>query len=339
MLPPEAGSLVSVRDGALSATDVVTLGETMILLDATSSGLLRHSNTLRLSVGGSESNVAIGLRRLGTRATWIGRVGADEFGERVLSSLRGEDVDVHAIRDPTANTGLMIKEHRNSELGRVWYYRAASAGSLLNPDDVDENLIRDARLLHLTGITPALSVGAAAAVEYAVAVAWAAGVPISVDLNYRRALWSPAAFGEAMRSLVDRASIVFGSLREVAHTVGGEVAEDEQGMEYQIKSLLALGPEQVVLKLGAQGAAALVGGRIEHVPAYPVQVIDSVGAGDAFVAGWLNGMLAGLNEMDCLLRAAVCGALACTATGDWEGTPTAEEVRDLLAGRDDPVLR
>ncbi|WP_141704419.1 sugar kinase, partial [Planobispora rosea] len=183
-------------------TDLVTLGETMALFTARRVGALRHARDFDLGVGGAESNVAIGVTRLGLRACWIGRVGADEFGELVRSTLAGEHVDVsRAVVDPDAPTGLMVKGRRTAELVDVRYYRAASAGSRLRPADLDTGLIRSARVLHVTGITPALSATALEAVRAAVAEARAAGVPVSMDVNYRRALWAP-----------DRAAAVLGEI-------------------------------------------------------------------------------------------------------------------------------
>jgi len=146
---------------ATPARALVTLGETMALFTADRVGPLRHATTMRVGIAGAESNVAIGVRRLGHPAAWIGRVGSDELGQLVLGRLRAERVEVDAaVVDPEAPTGLMVKEHRTADLARVVYYRRGSAGSRLAPGDLDEARIRGARVLHLTGITPALSASA-----------------------------------------------------------------------------------------------------------------------------------------------------------------------------------
>jgi 2-dehydro-3-deoxygluconokinase len=183
---------------ATTTPALVTLGETMALFSSDRVGPLRHAATMRVGIAGAESNVAIGVRRLGHPAAWIGRVGSDELGHLVLGRLRAERVDVDAaVVDQDAPTGLMVKEHRTADLTRVVYYRRDSAGSRLEPGDLDEARIRAARVLHLTGITPALSATARAAVHAAAETARGAGVPVSLDVNYRAALWSPERTGAA----------------------------------------------------------------------------------------------------------------------------------------------
>src|SRR2546429_8137603 len=152
-------------------TEVVTLGETMALVAAPEIGLLRHASSLRLSVGGAESNLAVGIARLGHRATWMGRVGDDEFGVMVRRMLAAEGVGAHVRVDPAAPTGLMVKYRRTGTVTQVLYYRKGSAGSRLDPTDLDRDLIHGARVLHLTGITPALSDSARATVDHAVELA------------------------------------------------------------------------------------------------------------------------------------------------------------------------
>jgi 2-dehydro-3-deoxygluconokinase len=311
----------------------VTLGETMALLSPTEVGLLRHATTMRLGVAGAESNVAIGVRRLGVPAAWLGRVGDDELGRLVLGTLRSEQVDVDAaVLDAEAPTGLMLKERRTAGLARVVYYRRHSAGSRLGPDDLDVDRIERARVLHLTGITPALGPGPRAAVHAAVDVAAGSGTLVSLDLNYRAALWGAAEAGAELRDLTGRADLVFAGDDEAPLVV-------EQGSPPAMAAALAaMGPGHAVVKCGERGAAAVVDGSARTVPAVPVRAVDSVGAGDAFVAGYLATLLGGAAGEDCLATAAVCGAFAVTVPGDWEGLPTREELH-LLGQGGGTVLR
>jgi 2-dehydro-3-deoxygluconokinase len=318
----------------VAAGGLVTLGETMALFTGERPGPLRHADTMRVGIAGAESNVAIGVRRLGHPAAWIGRVGADELGQLVLGRLRAEQVEVDAaVIDPGAPTGLMLKEHRTADLSRVSYYRRGSAGSRLAPGDLDEARIRAARVLHVTGITPALSPSARAAVHAAVETAAAAGVPVSLDVNYRAALWSPEEAGAELRDLARHAELVFAGEEEAELVVGGH-----GGPEAAAAALAALGPRHAVLKLGAKGAMAVTDGRPHREPALPVRAVDPVGAGDAFVAGYLAGLLDGGAGPDCLRLGVRCGAFAVTVPGDWEGMPTREEL-DLLRHGDGTVLR
>ena len=238
------------------AGHVVTLGETMGLVRTTAIGSLEHVSDLALHVGGAESNVAIGVVRMGGRATWIGRVGDDSLGRRVLRELRGEQVDVAATVDDSARTGLMLKETPTAGTTRVLYYRAASAGSRLSPGDLDADTIRTADLLHVTGITLALSESAAAAVHDAVGIARSAGVPVSFDVNHRASLWADRDAADAYREIARQADIVFAGDGEAELLVGPGEPEDLAA------ALAALGPTQAVVKLGERGCVA----RIDGIP-------------------------------------------------------------------------
>ncbi|CAN5266002.1 sugar kinase [soil metagenome] len=334
-------------------TDLVTFGETMALLANPVAGPLRHAAALDVSVGGAESNAAIGLRRLGATAAWTGRVGDDELGRLVLARLRGEGLDVTAATvDPDAPTGLMIKEQRTAWSTRVTYYRAGSAGSRLRPAHLDEALLAGARLVHVTGITPALSASARDATFAAVDVARDAGVPVSVDLNYRAALWPVDEAAPVLRDLVARADLVFAGEGEAAMVLDagdragpGAWAGDRAGPgawagdpASLAAGLAGMGPRHAVVKRGPRGAVAVVDGEAVQADAVEVTVVDPVGAGDAFVAGYLRGVLDGEGARGCLRLAALVGAFAVTVRGDWEGLPERHELA-LLADDSDDVTR
>lgn len=300
---------------------VVTFGETMALMSAREIGPLAHASTMSLSIGGSESNVAIGLQRLGVQAVWCGRVGNDSFGQLVEREIRAEGVDVRTVVDAEARTGLMIKERRTPANQRVTYYRAGSAGSRISPADIDQQLIDQALLLHISSITPALSEQAEATLRYAVGLANVAGIPVSFDLNYRGNLWDRETAGRLYRDIIPQASIVFAGDDEAAIAVGPADDAEELG-----RRLAALGPHQAVIKLGAAGAVALVDGELFRQDAVPVEVVDTVGAGDAFVAGYLAEFLGGHAPAERLATAASAGAFACLGPGDWEGLPRRSEL-------------
>lgn len=318
----------AAQDGGL-----LTLGETMASFAAPGVGPLRHQPHLHVHVGGAESNVAIAVTRLGGRATWVGRVGDDELGDLVLAQLRGEGVDVtRALVDAGAPTGLMIKSRRTSTVGRVTYYRRGSAGSRLTPADVPVDAVRAAGVLHVTGITPALSESARAAIFAAVEEARAAGVPVSFDVNHRAALWTADEAGPVLAELAARADVLFAGDDEAG--LLGAVGEPEA----VVAALAALGPAQVVLKRGSRGALAVVDGALVHVPAHPVVAVDPVGAGDAFVGGYLAELLLGADVKARLQTAVAAGAFAVTVPGDWEGLPTRRDLR-LLSTPEGTVVR
>ncbi|MHA7220953.1 sugar kinase [Arthrobacter sp. RHLT1-20] len=313
-------------------TDVVTMGETMALIKAETPGPLAHVASLSLGMGGAESNFAIALRRLGTSVTWAGRVGADSLGDMVLRELAAEAINTVAIRDDTAPTGLMIKERRTADAVKIWYYRKGSAGSRLCPDDVPVDQIAQAKLLHITGITPALSSTAADAVSYALDCAKEAGTLVSFDLNYRAALWSPEEAGKQYRRIIPRADVVFAGDTEAALAVGA--GQDPWDLARRINEL---GAPQAIIKLGADGCVAVVDGIPHAQDAIPIRAVDTVGAGDAFVAGYIAEMLNGKDVPQRLLTAARTGAFACLVPGDWEGMPRRTEL-DLLDATE-PVSR
>lgn len=320
------------RERAVGAPEVVTMGESMALFNPATVGPLPHAGSFTLGIGGAESNVAIALKRLDISVAWVGRLGDDTLGNMVRRELLAEGLEVVCARDSGAPTGLMIKERRTSSSTRVSYYRANSAGSRLCVDDIPADLIAGARLLHLTGITPALSKSAAAAVQYSIDCAKAAGRKVSFDLNYRASLWSMQEAKSAYEGLISQADVVFAGEEEAAIVV--DYAENPIHLAEQ---LAKLGPTEVVIKLGAAGCAALVEGIEYHQPAIQVDAIDTVGAGDAFVAGYLAEWLRDESVSQRLFTAVRTGAFACLVPGDWEGMPYRNELSLLDAT--EPVTR
>jgi 2-dehydro-3-deoxygluconokinase len=309
---------------------LVTLGDVLAVLAARNPGPFALGTTLRLGIAGAESNVAVGVSRLGGSATWIGRVGDDELGDLVLRELRAEGVTTVAARDP-APTSLLLKERRTSTHSRTRYYRTHTAGARLTADDIPEHLVAGASVLHITGITPALGEGPAAAVTRAVDIAAAAGVTISLDVNFRSLLWSEAEARSILRPLLCRSDLVFAGPHEAALVVPGAYGPEELA-----KGICDLGPTGAVIKLGEEGAYALLDGQPHRQPAVPVRVHDTVGAGDAFAAGYLAELLAGEPPERRLRTAALLGAFAVSTAGDWEGLPRRSEL-GLLDHHDDIV--
>jgi 2-dehydro-3-deoxygluconokinase len=312
---------------------VATVGETMALMRTRDIGSLRHVSDLILGIGGAESNVAIGLRRLGIDAKWLGRVGDDPLGERVTREIRAEGVDVHSVLDPDAPTGLMLKERPSANSTAVFYYRFDSAGSRLRPDDVPRGWVEDAAVLHVSGITALVSDTARDCVLATIDRAHAAGVRVSFDVNYRAALAPADVAGPLLRKVAEKADLVFGGPDELQLLYpDGDPAEAAH-------RLIRGGRSDVIMKKGADGAAAYRADAVVESPGFPVEVIDTVGAGDAFVAGYLSGLLHGLDVPGRLHRANACGAMLCMTPGDWESSPTLSDVERFCRPGTDPVLR
>lgn len=312
--------------------DVVTLGEAMIQMTPKQAGMLRHARQFERFVGGAEANVAIGLSRLGHSAAWISRVGADEFGACVRSTIRGEGVDTsHVIEDEKAPTGVYFKEQRRADLIRVHYYRDGSAASRLSASDLDPAYIAQAEYLHLTGITPALSSACREATWEALRIAEEHGVAVSLDPNVRRKLWSEDEARSTLREMIPHVHTVLTGAGEATLLSG------EEDPESAARALRELGPAQVVVRLGEDGAFALAGeGDVRREPALDVEVVDVVGAGDAFTAGYLAGQLRDWGLRPSLKLGNVAGGLATTVPGDSEGIPTWTEVQPYLRDTDAP---
>lgn len=302
----------------MTAVDVLTFGETMAAFRA--AGPLRLGGQLSLSIAGAEANVAIGLARLGHSARWVGVTGADELGELVLRTLRAEGVDVSACAvSPYAPTGLIVFEPRVADVIRVNYYRAGSAGAQLSEAEVVAAFEAGTpRVLHVTGITPALGDAPRAAVSCAVALAKAAGATVCLDVNHRSRLWSVERAAAVLRPLLSSVDLVVASEDELP--VLADPGADP------LATLFAAGVGEVVIKRGGDGASAHTPDQAVERPARRVPVVDTVGAGDAFVAGYLSALLDGADLAGRLDRAVTTGAFAVAARGDWEGLPNRAEL-------------
>ncbi|MBH8596913.1 MULTISPECIES: sugar kinase [unclassified Thermoactinomyces] len=315
--------------------DVVTIGETMVLFTPQNTGLLRYAKDFSLSFAGAESNLAVGLARLGHRVGWMSQVGQDEFGEAILSFLRGEGVDTTQVKKhPAAPTGLMVKEPLHRRELRVYYYRSNSAASKMDESFLNEDYLAGAKYLHLTGITPALSGSCRAMALKAVELAKKHGVKVVFDPNYRSKLWGEAEAKAALGEIAAQADIVLPGIEE------GVLLTGESGPERMASRLLERGAGLVVVKLGAKGAFYASAANSGYVEGFPVkEVADPVGAGDAFAAGLLSGLLDGLSLAEAVRRACAVAALAVEVRGDFEGLPLRETLMRFMNQSGQDVLR
>ncbi|WP_186576760.1 sugar kinase [Aquibacillus kalidii] len=306
--------------------DVVTIGEPMVLFTPISSPLMRYAGTFSRNFGGAESNVAIGLARLGHKVSLISKVGDDEFGKALITSIRGEGVDVSNVKvDSNASTGLYFKEVRSYRDVRVNYYRKDSAASKLSQNDIDETLISQAKFLHITGITPALSETCYETVKYAISIAKASGVQVVFDPNLRKKLWSEQKARQVLTELATLSDIVLPGVNE-GNFMFGESDPVKLGNLF-----LALGPKKVVIKIGARGAHYFDGQQTKQVAGFPVEeVIDPVGAGDGFAVGVISGLLNEMSMEEAVRRGNAVGAMVTQIQGDYEGLPSEEELYSFM---------
>ena len=305
--------------------DVALLGEALLLLVADQSGPLEDVAMFHRRTAGAETNVAIGLARLGLTVGWASRLGADSMGRALLAAMRAEGIDCsHVTSDPAQRTGLMFKGRTvDGSDPPTEYHRRGSAASLMAPADIDAAWLCSARHLHATGVFPAISASALATTERAMALMRAAGRTISFDTNLRPALWpSREAMREAVNALAVRADWVLPGIEE------GELLTGETTPEGIARFYRERGASLVVVKLGPAGAYYdSAGAGVGRVAGFPVaKVVDTVGAGDGFAVGVLSALLEGRPVAEAVRRGAWIGARAVQVLGDTEGLPTRAEL-------------
>lgn len=323
-------------EGGTRGGGLVTFGEALGRLTSEHVGLLESGRPLSLSMGGAESNVAIGAARLGADVTWAGRLGSDSVGDLIERRLRAEGVTARLTRG-AGFTGLMVCSRRTTGALRVDYHRAGSAASQLSPADIGDELVRGADILHVTGITPALGDSARDTTAWAVRTARDAGVTVSFDVNFRSKLWGTAEARPVLQDLLEHADILFAGPEEAALVLGVTLdpSRDDRGRLARLAA--QAGPREVVIKDGSRGCLAVIDGH-EYVRDAPtVSTLDPVGAGDAFVAGYLTERLQDVDPQGRLTTALQAGAYAVTVPGDCEGLPFRHELDDLEATTD--ILR
>lgn len=323
--------------------DVVALGEPLVQFNPLDPGPLSQSRLFDTHAAGAESNVLIGISRLGHKTAMITKIGTDELSRFVLTTLRGEGVDTRwVVQVPGMNCGVYVAQ-RNYPIpdkSDVVYYRRGSAASTISVQDVPEEAMSLTRILHLSGITPALSNSCKNASLHAARLAKDNGVVFSFDPNYRKKLWAPEEAAPVFREFVALADIVFLDRGEASMILGEDLARRGRGPV--LRAIAKLGPGTVVLKEGARGLVALKDGKLYQVPAFTVPVVDVIGAGDGVVSGFLSGMLDEKDVRTCLQWGAASGALVVMRRGDFENLPTPAELQNFLtsrAGREEFDLR
>ncbi|XCM30115.1 sugar kinase [Streptomyces parvus] len=355
MSGPAAGTAV-----AATTTDVVCLGESMVTFLPSQPGRLADVPSFGRGIGGAESNVACALAAAGHRAAWIGRVGADGFGDHLVETIASYGVDTSAVRrDPVRPTGIYFRTatDRATDTHEVAYYRAGSAASAMSPANVPYEELFAGRVLHLSGITAALS-GDCLALLRELTAARPGRPLVSFDVNHRPHLWRGGdADASVLLELARRSDLVF---------VGEDEAEEAWGI-VGAEAIRAAVPEPAVLvvKRGSAGATVFASGlrpgprssiaggaesagarsssaggvesadTVTHVPALHVDVVAAVGAGDAFAAGFLSATLRGLPVRDRARHGHLMAAAVLTVPGDLTEPPARDHADRLVALDDD----
>ncbi|MES2149030.1 MAG: sugar kinase [Pseudomonadota bacterium] len=311
--------------------DVVTVGEAMALLMARAPGPLAQVRQFERASAGAELNVAIGLSRLGFKVAYLSRLGDDSLGRNLLDIMAAEGIDARHVRiDARYPTGFMLKSMADDGSDpQVEYFRRGSAASQLSPDDLPDDQFAQARLLHLTGISPALSDSCRELVFALATQARAAGRTVTFDPNLRPRLWpSQAAMIDTVNALASLADVVMPGLAEGRLLTG---CDDAAGIA---DFYLNLGARQVLVKLGPEGAYFASAEQRGTAQAMAVaEVVDTVGAGDGFAAGVISALLEGLPLRAAAARGNAIGARVVQFRGDCEGLPNRSELAEALSAR------
>ncbi|MEM1749831.1 MAG: sugar kinase [Desulfurococcaceae archaeon] len=309
--------------------DFTSIGEVMVQLNALSPGPLRYVKYFEVHVAGSESNIMVGLVKLGYKTGIVTRVGNDEFGKLVLNFLRGEGVDVSRVKvDESAPTGIYFIQRHYPVPGKstVFYYRHGSAASRLSPNDVDDDYLANSRAVVLTGITPALSDSCREAVNKAYEVAKANNVDVIFDTNIRMKLWRDESRARESLAKFLNSNIVFTNIEDLGILFPGN------SVSSAASKIISKGCNLVVVKLGEEGAVAYDSKlNTYRVEAFKVPLVeDVIGAGDAFNAAFIASLYRGMSIDQALLYANAAGALVVTVRGDVEAQPSWQELEIFI---------
>jgi 2-dehydro-3-deoxygluconokinase len=258
------------------AADIVSIGEPLFELNQG-----RGESVFRPGHGGDTSNVAIAAARQGARVAFVTAVGADQFGDSFLKLWQSEGIDTTAVKkSPVAHTGIYFVSHGPG--GHVFsYMRAGSAASRVTPEDMPVEAIRQARILHASGISQAISSSAADAVFAAVRTAREAKVLVSYDTNFRPRLWPADRARAVIHAAAAMADVLKTSIEDALQLT------DHREADRIVEHYLGLGPRVVALTLGELGAIIATAERRERVLPRPVKVVDATGAGDMFTGAFL----------------------------------------------------
>lgn len=304
--------------------DVVTFGEAMGLFIANEEGLLENVSTFSRATAGAELNVATGLARLGHRVGYVSRFGDDSIGRALLAAIAHEGIDSsHIAIDRAHPTGFMFKSRvTDGSDPAIEYFRRGSAASHLSVDDFAIDYCGGARVVHLTGISPALSPSVRELVFHAADTMRSLKRFVSFDPNLRPRLWaSEAEMVACLNQLASKADLVLPGVAEGRILTGHDAPEDI------VRFYLDLGARAVVVKLGPAGACFGTAAGIQRVAGAPVaRVVDTVGAGDGFAVGVLSGLLDGRDLAAAVAVGNAIGARVVQFPGDCDGLPTRAEL-------------
>ncbi len=309
----------------------VSFGETMIRFSTKNFERIEQAKEFEVSIGGAESNFAIAFARLGGRSAWISKLTDNPLGRLIVNRIREHGVDVsNVIWTKEYRVGLYFIEFGRKPRGiEVIYDRKNSAFANIQPHEVNWDVLAEYDVFHTTGITVSLSESCRKSVKMGITKAKEFGTKVSFDVNYRAKLWSPEEAFKALDVILKGVDILIVTKEDAKSVLLAEGSYEDIVRElYQ-----RYGPEVLVLTLGSEGAMAIKDGRIYRVKPYPIEVVDRIGAGDAFDAGFVYRYLEKQDVKEALEWGIAMAALAHTIPGD----PVyiiRDEVRRLIKGRE-----
>ncbi|AWK51792.1 2-keto-3-deoxygluconate kinase [Clostridium beijerinckii] len=302
--------------------DVITIGDGMIAMCPKEKGPIIFSNTFEKKIGGAELNVVIGCARLGLKSGWISRLGNDDFGKYILKTVRGDGVDVSEVKLVDGYpTSVYFKEVLSDGSSRSFYYREKSPTSTMNSEELNEEYFKNSKILHITGVFPSIIKNNQGIILEAVKLAKKHNLIVSFDPNIRLKMWTKEEAKSFIEKVLPDVDILLIGDEEIEILLGETTIEDA------IKTFHNYGIEKVVVKKGSKGAIGSDGKNLYDVAAIkPKAVVDTVGAGDGFAAGFLTSLLKGETLENCIRFGNAVGSLVVGVEGDNEGLPYYDDV-------------
>lgn len=302
--------------------DVITIGDGMVAMCPEKKGPIIFTNTFEKKVGGAELNVAIGCSRLGLKSGWISNLGNDDFGKFILRSVKADNVDTSEVKLVDGHpTSVYFREVLSDGSSRSFYYRENSPTSRMKPEDLNEEYFKKSKVLHITGVFPSILKSNQNIVLEAIRLAKKNGLLISFDPNIRLKMWTKEEAKEFINSILPDVDILLVGDEEV------ELLLENTDLEQAIKEFYGYGISKVVIKRGAKGAMGYDGENLFYIDGIPPKaLVDTVGAGDGFAAGFLTSTIKGESFEDSIKFANAVGSLVVGVEGDNEGLPYYEDV-------------
>ncbi|MEQ6376730.1 sugar kinase [Bacillaceae bacterium S4-13-56] len=306
--------------------DVITIGEAMIAFNPGSTGPMKFVNNFEKKVGGAELNLAIGCARLGLKAGYISRLGNDEFGKYIQTFARGEGIDISQVKLVNGYpTSVNFKEIMEDGSVRTFFYRDKSPVLSMTPDDLDEEYFKNAKILHLTGIFPAINPKNMEIIERAISLAKKYNLKISFDPNIRLRMWSKSEARECLLKILPHVDILLAGDEEMDIIIG------EKDPQKIVEAIKEMDISYIAIKQGEKGSVGYFNGQyVEAPPVKASKVVDTVGAGDGFNSGIIYGILNNWSLEKTLEFANTIGSMVVSVKGDNEGLPYYEDVQSQL---------